>query len=107
MMAEQQGCLTLGTTNMTMLPGKIPGARSFENSVRRNLDEAWELQFSIGNCRRPDADLLAVLPLQRQAGDQALAVFETMGDLVVLAIDLDAADGAFPVGLFQRFHQLG
>ena len=29
-----------------------------------------------------------------------------MGELVVLAVELDAADGADPVGLFQRLDQL-
>ena len=29
-----------------------------------------------------------------------------MGELIVLAVELDAADGAFPVGLFQRIDQL-
>src|ERR1700761_1272770 len=65
-----------------------PGAWSLESSVRRNLDEARELQCSVRDCRRPHAHLLAILPLQHQAGDQTLAVFEAMGEFVVLAIEL-------------------
>jgi hypothetical protein len=44
--------------------------------------------------------------LQHQAGDQPLAVFQAVGELVILAVELDAADGAFPIGLFQRLDQL-
>ena len=77
-----------------------------ESSVRRDLDEAWELQLAFRHFLRPDADLLAVLPLQHQTCDQALAVFDRMGERVILAVELDAADGAFPVGLFQRIDQL-
>jgi len=29
-----------------------------------------------------------------------------MGELVLPAVELDAADGAFPIGLFQRIDQL-
>src|SRR5580704_15104060 len=88
-----------------MLPGE-PGSMKARGSVRGELDEARELQRALGDFRRPDRDLLAILPLQHQAGDQALAVLDRMGELVVLAVELDAADGADPVGLLQRRHQL-
>src|SRR3984893_14970464 len=76
-----------------------PGSTLSRRSVGRDLDEAWELQLALGDFLRPDADLLAILPLQHQAGDQTLAVFDRLGELIVLAVELDAADGAFPVGL--------
>src|SRR5580658_6264779 len=85
------------TVYVKMLPGG-PGSMIIWGSVRRDLDEAWELELSLGDFLRPDADLLAILPLQHQAGDQAFAVFDRMGELVVLAVELGAADGAFPVG---------
>src|ERR1700728_2385184 len=94
------------TTHAKMLPGSVPGAWSQPNSVRCDLDEARELEFPVGDFRRPHADLLAILPLQHQAGDQALAVFEAVGEFIVLAVELDTADGAFPVGLFQRIDHL-
>src|SRR5580693_1274356 len=93
------------TANAKTLPG-APGSMIRGDSVRRDLDEAWELQLAFGNFLRPDADLLAILPLQHQAGDQALAVFDRVGERIVLAVELGAADGAFPVGLFQRVDQL-
>src|SRR5882672_10695738 len=83
-----------------------PGACRSRLSVRGNLDEVGELQLAFGDFLGPNAGLFAILPLQHQAGDQALAVFQTVGELVVLAVKLDAADGAFPVGLFQRVHNL-
>src|SRR5580704_7905903 len=88
-----------------MLPGE-PGSAITWWSIRCDLDEAWELEFSVRYRRRPYADLLAILPLQHQAGDQALAVFEAVGEFIVLAVELDAADGAFPIGLFQRIDHL-
>src|SRR3984957_803923 len=91
--------------NAKMLPGQ-PGSMIMEGSVRRDLDEAWELQLAFGDFFRPHADLLAILPLQHQAGNQALAVFDRMGERIVLAVELGAADGAFPVGLFQRIDHL-
>src|SRR5580692_2296582 len=93
------------TANAKMLPGQ-PGSMIMEGSVRRDLDEAWELQLAFGNFLRPDADLLAILPLQHQAGDQALAVFDRVGERIVLAVELGAADGAYPVGPFQRIDHL-
>src|SRR5271170_1221294 len=53
------------TANAKMLPGR-PGSMIMEASVRRNLDEAWELQLAFGDFLRPHADLLAILPLQHQ-----------------------------------------
>src|SRR5580698_5120867 len=88
-----------------MLPGE-PGSMKARGSVRRELDEARKLQRALGDFRRPDGDLLAILPLQHQARDQTLAVLDRMGELVVLAVKLDAADGADPVGRLQRRHQL-
>src|SRR5215475_5588870 len=81
-------------------------ARELFRSVRGELDEARELDVGLGDVLGPDRDLLAVLPLQHQAGDQALAVFDRMGERIVLAVELDAADGAFPIGLLQRVDQL-
>src|ERR1700683_4683998 len=93
------------TANAKMLPGQ-PGSMIMEGSVRPSFDEAWELQLTFGDFLRPDADLLAILPLQHQACDQALAVFDRMGERIVLAVELGAADGAFPVGFFQRLDHL-
>src|SRR4029077_1588518 len=90
---------------MKMLPGNLPGAHHAV-SVRCDLDEAWKLQRGLGDFRRPDRDLHAILPLQHHASNKAFAVFERMGELIVLAVELDAADGADPVGLFQRIDQL-
>src|SRR5665213_3576700 len=87
-----------------MLPGE-PGSIDAKASVRGDLDEARELQRALGDFRRPHGDLLAILPLQHQARDQALAVFDRMGERVFLAVELGAADGAFPIGLFQRRDQ--
>src|SRR5205085_12004172 len=50
--------------------------------------------------------LLAVLPLRDHAGDQALAVFEAVGELLFLAEELDAADRALPIGLLRRRDEL-
>src|SRR5664279_6358349 len=83
-----------------------PGSMIIRGSVRRDRDEARKLQRALGDFLRPDRNLLAILPLQHQARDQALAVFDRMGERIVLAVELDAADGAFPVGLFQRLDQL-
>src|ERR1700756_2657103 len=88
-----------------MLPG-TPGSMIIRDSIRGDLDEARKLKFSVRDFRRPYAYLLAILPLQHQAGDQALAVLKAMGEFIVLAIELDAANGAFPVGLFQRVDHL-
>src|SRR5215470_19521683 len=75
-------------------------------SFRSDLDEARELDLGLGHFLRPDGDLLAVLPLQHQAGNQALAVFDRVGERIFLAVKLDAADGAFPVGLLERIDEL-
>src|SRR6476620_7849687 len=58
----------------------------------RELDEARELDVDLGDVLGPDRTLLAVLPLQHQPGDQALAVFDRMRERIVLAVELDAAD---------------
>src|SRR5882724_12201240 len=83
-----------------------PGARVVMRSVRGDLDEARELDLGLGHFLWPDSDLLAVLPLQHQARDQAFAVLDGVGEGIVLAVELGAADGAFPVGLLQRIDQL-
>src|SRR6478672_9399458 len=77
--------LLLGNRKCEMLPGE-PGSAITRFSVRCDLDEAWELQLAFGDFLRPDADLFAILPLQHQAGDQALAVFDRMGERIVLAV---------------------
>src|ERR1700743_3441049 len=64
----------------------------FARSVGRDLDEAWELQFGLGDVGRPDRDLLTILPLQHQTGNQALAILDRVGERIVLAIELRAAD---------------
>src|ERR1700692_1427164 len=91
--------------NAKMLPGQ-PGSMIMEGSVRSDLDEAWELQLALGDFLRPDASRFALLPVQHQTGDQALAIFDRMGERIVLAIELGAADGAFPIGFFQRLDHL-
>src|ERR1035437_7945288 len=85
-----------------MLPAE-PGSIIIGISVRYDVNEAWKLQLAFGDFLRPDANLLPILPLQHQAGDQALAVFDRMGELIVFAIELDAADGPFPVVFFQFY----
>src|ERR1044072_2203575 len=83
---------------------KIPGMtrEHFQLRLVRDLDEAGEFEVALGNLLRPDGGLLSALPLQHQSGDQALAVLDRVGELIVLAIELDPADRAFPVGLLQR-----
>src|SRR5208282_1179281 len=73
---------------------------------RANLDETREFQLAIGNVGRPQIDLFAVLPLQHQAGDGAGADLERVRVGGVPAFELDAADRADVVGLFQRLDQL-
>src|SRR5215813_169129 len=80
--------------------------RELFRSVRGELDEARELDLGLGDIFRPDGDLLAVLPLQHQPGDEALAVLDRVGERIVLAVELNAADRAFVVGLLQRIDQL-
>src|ERR1700723_4022993 len=73
----------------------LPGFREhLLGLVRGDLDEAWELQLGLGDFRRPDGNLRAILPLQHQARDQTLAVLDRVGERVVLAVELNAADGA-------------
>src|ERR1700743_1708317 len=67
-------------------PGEAPGARLSKRSVRRDLDEGRELDPGLGHVLGPDGDLLAVLPLQHEAGDQALAVLDPLGELGVLHV---------------------
>src|SRR6516225_5945297 len=97
--------MSVGRGGSASKSDQAPGrARSLVTplSVRSDLDEARELDLGLGHFLRPDGDLLAVLPLQHQAGNQALAVFDRMGEWIFLAVKLDAADGAFPIGLLQR-----
>ena len=83
---------------------KLPGMtrEHFQLRLVCDLDEAGELELALGDLLRPDGSLLPALPLQHQSGDQALAVLDGMGELIVLAIELDSADRAFPVGLLER-----
>src|SRR5665213_1601945 len=69
-----------------MLPGE-PGSIVIGGLVRCDLDEAWELQLALGDFLRPDRDLVTILPLQHQAGDQAHAVFDRRGELVISAVE--------------------
>ena len=55
---------------------------------------------------RPDAHLLAVLPLNGDGRDQTRSVFHRVGELVVAAVELDAADGSDVIGRFQRGDEL-
>src|SRR5581483_6818248 len=73
---------------------------------RTDLDETRELELAVGELLRPEVDLLAVLPLQQQSGDRAFADLQRMRVGRILALELDAADGAFPVGRLERGHEL-
>src|SRR5579863_10684942 len=85
-----------GTSNRRHCPRQPPAASSWKENVtprkmlpgfrehllglvRGDLDEGWELQLGLGDFRRPDGDLRAILPLQHRAGDQAFAVPDRVG----------------------------
>src|SRR6478736_7514580 len=97
---EERCCVS----RMWKLPGGGPGSLSCRSVAE--LDEARELDVDLGDVLGPDRALLAVLPLQHQSGDQALAIFDRVGERIVLAVELDAADRAFPVGLLERGDEL-
>src|SRR5579883_3642724 len=91
--------------------GDAPGPalmRGFSRSIRRgmHLDEAREGDLSGGVFRRPNGDLLAVLPLDVDASDQSRPVFEAVRELVILGVELDAPHGADQVSLLQGGDQL-
>jgi len=86
-------------TNVSMVLAAAAEAGRRRKQLARDLKGAEQR-------RDDDRDLLAFLPLQHQPGDQALAVFDRMSERVVLAIELDAADRANPVGLLERIDQL-
>src|SRR5947209_4121592 len=88
-----------------MLPGG-PGSMILAVSVRGYLDEAWKLHLALGYFFRPNADLLAILPLQHQPSDKAFAVFDRMGERIVLAVELNAADCTDPVSFLECIHEL-
>src|SRR5689334_835681 len=79
--------------------GLSPGFRSLR---RADLDEVRELQLAAGEIFRPEVDLLAVLPLQKEASDRAFADLQGVRIGRILALELDAADGADPVRRFER-----
>src|SRR5271163_113532 len=72
----------------------------------RDLDEGRELKLAVGERRRPHVDLLAVLPLQHQPGDEALAGLEPVHMGIALRQELDPADRADIIGLLHRIDEL-
>src|SRR3954462_14382553 len=67
----------------------------------RQLHEARKLQLALRDLLGPDHDLLGVLPLEDQTGYGRGTGLDAVGELVVLAVELDAADRALVVGLFE------
>ena len=74
-------------------------------SIRR-FDKRREGDLVVAFVGRPHADLLAVLPLNGNHCDQPGSVFHRVGELVVAAVELDAAHGSEVVGRFERGHEL-
>src|SRR5580658_5182785 len=70
------------------------------------LHERRENQLVRALAGRPDTDLLAVLPLHEYAGGEAGAVFQRMGELVLLAVELDMAERALHAGLLDLVDHL-
>src|SRR5262249_54983768 len=68
-------------------------------ALLRQLHEIRKLQLALGDRLGPDRDLLAVLPLEHEACHRAGTRLDAMGELVVLAVELDVADRAFEVRL--------
>jgi hypothetical protein len=68
----------------------------------RRFDERREADLAFALVGRPDAHLFAALPLNGNSCDQTGPVFHGVGELVVAAIELDAADAADVIGGFQR-----
>src|ERR1700712_2273754 len=62
--------------------------------------------LSLRQALRPDRHLLAILPLGHEPGDEARAVSDRVGERVVLAVELGAADRTLPVGLLERIDEL-
>src|SRR3954466_7125400 len=67
----------------------------------RQLHEARKLQLAVRDLLGPDHDLLGVLPLEDQTRNGRRTGLDAVGKLVVLAVELDAADRALVVGLFE------
>ena len=89
-----------------MLPGRSRehdhGGDQFDVTLMKLGNFNWPLATSFGQT----ATCLPSCHCSIKPGDQALAVFDRMGELIVLAVELGAADGAFPVGFFQRLDHL-
>src|ERR1700743_3355768 len=68
-------------------------------SSLRQLHEVRELQLAFRDLLRPDRDVLAVLPLEHQAGDVTGTRLDAVRELVVLAVELDVADRALELRL--------
>src|SRR5215472_17807656 len=66
-----------------------------------DLDEFRELQRTIGDIGGPQIDLLAVLPLQHQAGNRIGSDLERMRIGRILAFELNTSDRADIVRLLQ------
>ena len=84
--------------------------RGAAGRVRRaasgGLTNAGNFILPVGELLRPDVDLLAVLPLQHQAGDVAVAGLQAVHVRIALGQERDAADGADVVGLLHRVDEL-
>src|SRR3954468_2875103 len=86
---------------------RLRGGGQASGSTRGGqLDEGGELHGAGGEALRPDVHLLAILPLQHQAGDVARAGAQAVHVRIALGLERDAADGADVVGLFHRRDQL-
>src|SRR5690349_9588018 len=73
---------------------------------RLHLHEGGELDLRVRHRLRPDRHLLAVLPLEVDAGDITFTVLQRMRELIVLAVELPASDRADIVGLFKCIDHL-
>src|SRR6185437_8280653 len=81
---------------------KRAGRRPALAGSGRQLDEGRELHRSVGKVLRPHVDLLAILPLQHEAGDVAGSRAQAVHVRIALGQEFDAADRADVVGLFHR-----
>src|SRR5665213_195986 len=79
--------------------GRRPASCVQEARSGRQLDEGRKLHLAVGESRRPQVELLAVLPLQHEAGDVAGAGAQAVHVRVTLGQELDPADRADVVGL--------
>src|SRR6185312_17206664 len=68
----------------------------------RQVHEGGKGHLAVGLVGRPDRHLLAVLPLDIDAGDEPRPVFQRVRELIVLAVELDAPDRPDVIGLLQR-----